>query len=401
MGVFKHGNLWWVRYTHEGIKVRYGVGTKKEAEAEFFEVKSRINNHTFKPPRQDKFEDLLNDYEAKQSQKAGYTSEKFYIRRIREYFKDAIVQDITVTMVKNFRDDLVALPTKYGKRRGNTDVNHHMVCLGSILNEAYKQEWISRNPAAPGSVTRPPIDPPRDKFLLEDEVGRLLDVCAPHLYPVVLCMVETGMRSGEVLGLRRKEVGETRLKDGSKAPMIYLPAERTKTRKARKVPVSDALHAVLAQIERELAASKVVAADPLMFQIARPRKSRRKGQDNLRLVDKPMSDVRCSWATALKKAELDPGLHLHDLRHTFISHMEMAEVGAFTLNQIVGHSSGRIQDTYRHLTDDYLVQAIRKLPKWPRTQHVVSAGAQMGTKRGVSERDVSDNIKCFGDSAIV
>lgn len=90
-------------------------------------------------------------------------------------------------------------------------------------------------------MKRPPKSLGRSQYLKIEEVGKLLDACAPHLYSIILCLVETGMRPGETKGLRWSEIREITLDDGTIAPMIFLPAERTKTRQARKIPVSDRL----------------------------------------------------------------------------------------------------------------------------------------------------------------
>ena len=61
---------------------------------------------------------------------------------------------------------------------------------------------------------------------------RVLKACHPHLRPIVLCALETGMRKAEILGLRWREI-----RDGQ----IYLGGDRTKNEKPREIPVSDRL----------------------------------------------------------------------------------------------------------------------------------------------------------------
>ena len=86
---------------------------------------------------------------------------------------------------------------------------------------------IEKNPAA--RVKMFPEPPGRNNFLTTEEAGRLLDACLPHLRPIVLCALETGMRRAEILGLKWSDI-----RNG----MIYLTADRTKNGKPREIPVS-------------------------------------------------------------------------------------------------------------------------------------------------------------------
>lgn len=82
------------------------------------------------------------------------------------------------------------------------------------------------------------------------------------------------------------------------------------------------------------------------------------------LVSWAIRDVRNAWSSALEKAGLDSGLHLHDLRRTFRTHMKKAGVDSFTLNEIMGHANPKIEKVYTQLDDDHLVRAIVHVPDW-------------------------------------
>lgn len=66
----------------------------------------------------------------------------------------------------------------------------------------------------------------------------------------------------------------------------------------------------------------------------------------------------------MKRAGLDPVLHLHDLRRTFRTHMKRAGVDSFTLNEIMGHENPKIEKVYTQLDDDHLFRAIAHHPDW-------------------------------------
>jgi integrase len=158
----------------------------------------------------------------------------------------------------------------------------------------------------PERVKRPPKGNGRTQYLKVEEVGRLLDECPPHLYSNVLCSVETGMRPAEVKGLRWSEIKKVTLQDGSTARMIYLPPERTKTRHARKVPVSARLSAHLDAIEEGQKSPKVIPFSDLVLRFPKVRRARKRDNRKPHLVSGPLKDIRLSWAAALEKANLAP-----------------------------------------------------------------------------------------------
>lgn len=84
------------------------------------------------------------------------------------------------------RKELTAIRAKLDRR-----------VLYSILKKAVIRDWIAKNPADPDRVKRPPKGNGRSQYLTVEEVGRLLDACDSHRYPIMLWGVETGMRPGE------------------------------------------------------------------------------------------------------------------------------------------------------------------------------------------------------------
>ena len=78
------------------------------------------------------------------------------------------------------------------------------------------------------------------RFLNEDEIPKLLDACPGYLRNIVECALNTGMRRGEILGLKWSQI-----RNG----FIYL--DKTKINEARQIPVNDTLEALFKQIRKE------------------------------------------------------------------------------------------------------------------------------------------------------
>jgi integrase len=246
------------------------------------------------------------------------------------------------------------LPTKDKRKRGAADVNHYLNCLRAILNKAIRWEMIEKNPAGGGNVERLPIPPGRNEYLSIDEAGRLLDACHPHIRPIVLCALETGMRSSEIKGLRWKEI-----RNG----MIYLPGERTKSGKAREVPLSKRLSEELKRIRRQQVEGGVVDASGIVFKAHRGRPSEN-GTRRLKVLTTPVKSFRNAWKAAMEKAGIHPGFHFHDLRHTTASWLKMGGADDYTVMEILGHSDMKMMQRYAHLSPEHKRKAIDLLPEW-------------------------------------
>ena len=67
-------------------------------------------------------------------------------------------------------------------------------------------------------------------------------------------------------------------------------------------------------------------------------------------------------AQACRAAKVSPGIALHELRHTYASHLAQAGVDLLTISRLLGHSDTRTTSKhYAHLSDKALAQAVNKL----------------------------------------
>lgn len=365
MGLYKRGKKWGISYFRDGKHIREMIGTKKEAEKEWTAIQAQIHRRAYQPPREDSFADLSDAYEAEQENRKGYRTEKNYIDRVRAYFEETcpIVQDITVEDVEVFRDWLTALPKrgKNGGKRSGIDINHHLRVLHTILKRAVNRDWIAKNPVDPERVKRPSRGRGRTQYLAVDEVGRLLDACTPHLYSLVLCHVETGMRVEEVNGLRWSEIRSVMLNDGLTVRMIFLPAERTKTGQARKVPVTPLLAAHLDALRDAQRNEKVPVLEDLVFRSPTRRTDARHRGGMRHLVG---GTWRGEWRAAIRQAGLPEDIQRRDLRRTFRTHLKMRGADSFLLNEILGHGNPAIEKIYTQVENEALVRTMGLIPDW-------------------------------------
>lgn len=356
MAIYQREDIWYIDYYAGGARHKEAVGPrKKDAEAALGKIKNDIREGRWFPRkvRVVPFEDLADEYERLAKVKKSFdSSKKGHLRVIREYFKGRLLSTLTTLDVERFKNDRMETPTKSHRPRCGTTVNRELATLRAMLYKGVRWEMIEKNPAA--RIKMFPESPGRNNFLTVAEAGRLLDACLPHLRPIVLCALETGMRQGEILGLKWADI-----RNGQ----IYLTGDRTKNGKSREVPVSQRLAEELTRLR-----NRRRTVSDLVFQPPRERKTRKKGGDGERgklyVVTGPMTDIACAWEAAREKAGIDPGFHFHDLRHTFASHQKMAGTDDYTLMDIMGHSDFAMMKRYAHLTPEHKRKAIGRNPDW-------------------------------------
>ena len=81
---------------------------------------------------------------------------------------------------------------------------------------------------------------------------------------------------------------------------------------------------------------------------------------NFRTPNRPLKDIRRTWAKALKDAKLDY-FWIYNLRHTFASRLSAAGLADLFVAQMMGHSTPSILQTYAKVIDEYRRDAIQKL----------------------------------------
>ena len=158
----------------------------------------------------------------------------------------------------------------------------------------------------------------KERILTREEEPRLLAFCQGHLKAVILVALNTGMRLGEILGLRWDQVDLGRKQ---------VRVERTKSGSDGLVPINLVLQGVFSGLRGQNGHSGFVFSN--------------------RLTGKPLTTVRNSFTTACRKARIS-GLRFHDLRHTFASRLVESGVDLITIKDLQGHSSVTIAERYTH-----------------------------------------------------
>jgi len=250
--------------------------------------------------------------------------------------------DITPALLSEIKDELAAGMVG-DKLRAPATVNRYFISLSVVLSKA-AGEWgyIENNPMSRVDKLTEPEG--RVRFLSESERDALLTACrnsrSKQLYPVTLLALSTGMRQGEILSIRWKDVDFDRKR---------IVLHDTKNGSSRQVPLAGAATEELKTMLAAKKAAKVQAIKPvgdeLVFQ----------GRSGESL------NIRCAWDAAVKKAKLDDHFRFHDCRHTAASYLAMNGATLLELSQILGHKTLSMVKRYAHLTEQHLHNVVERM----------------------------------------
>ena len=247
--------------------------------------------------------------------------------------------DVTPALLAEHRDLLARTPTRKGKR-ANATVVRYLAALSHALGIATDEwGWLEVNPMR--KVRKPKEERGRDRYLDDDERSRLLEACeaspSPYLYPVVVLALSTGMRKGEIMGLRWGDVDFDRER---------ITLRETKNGEIRVVP----LVGFAGKLLREHAKIRRLDTD-LLFPASR---TKRPG-DPLRpaILQKP-------WVAALKAAGVD-NFRFHDLRHSAASYLAMKGATGPEIAAVLGHKTLAMVKRYAHKSESHTAGVVARM----------------------------------------
>lgn len=221
-------------------------------------------------------------------------------------------------------------------------VRNVLNALGAMFTWARKQGLVQVNPCR--DVEKPAADFSLD-FLTNAEVERLLTVAAaasPLQHVAVALALYTGMRKGELFGLRWRDIDlETR-----RLTVARSFNTTPKNGKARHLRLLAELVPILREWQARCPASPAGLVLPF-------------GRAASRM---PSPDAMCGLPKLLRTAGIRSlSRPWHTLRHTFASHFVMSGGSILALQKILGHADLRITTHYAHLAPDYLADEMDKV----------------------------------------
>ena len=249
-------------------------------------------------------------------------------------------------------DRLYQRLTTSGRRNGGSSglalrtVRYVHTILSVALSDAVKKGVLARNPAK--AATPPSAKSsraPEMEWWRPEELATFLDQTAAHELGLVFRLAGvTGMRRGELLGLRWSDVDlaaavlTVRRQLASTDYQVRFDEPKTE-RGRRRIDIDPGTVTALAAARREVLSLRAQT-----------------GRDDPVFV---REDGR-SWHPETLSRTFDrlilgaglPRIRFHDLRHTHVAHLISANVDALTISRRLGHASVAFTlDRYGHLFD--------------------------------------------------
>lgn len=315
---------WWV----DGKRRRFRLEarTRKEAEAEALDVYRKEQLQAAGDTVDDLWTVYRKEKEGRRVADAMGYEEKF----ILEHFGHLRPDQISVETCRAYTAKRRGMKPK-GKETPThdgtiwTELGH----LRTVLLWAVKRGKARFAP----DIERPAKPQPKDRWLTEAEVAKLLAVETElHTMVAINLMLATAGRVGAILELTWDRVDFER-------SQIDLRLDTTSPRKGRAtVPMNASLRAVLTR-------AKAVAMTDHVVEWA----------------GKPVGTIKHGFAKAVKDAGLS-GVTPHVLRHTAAVHMAAAGIAMNKISQYLGHTSTAVTErVYARFAPDHLKDAAEVL----------------------------------------
>lgn len=185
-----------------------------------------------------------------------------------------------------------------------------------------------------GSVAKLSVPKKRPVFYSEAEIQAMLERADPFWKTVVLLGFYGGLRLGEMLHLEWQDV------DFERQELRIAPKEdwHPKDCEAREIDLHPALGT-------HLRAWKAVSSQ----------------QARVVPWDRRNHQFSMMFSSFLRRCGIAKG-SLHSLRHSFASHLAMADVNLLKIARLMGHSNVQTTQIYAHLQPSSLREAVLRLP---------------------------------------
>lgn len=339
------------KYKSETVK-----GERKDAEDRLLEIEHKLNTGEFVPPGKETVEQFM----------ATWLEEiKPTIRpKTHTWYKGMVDNHITPAMGKAKLSKITPLQIQAVYRNLLDELSPSTVkgvhrTLRAAFGQAVKWGLIAKNPV--DQVDPPKVEKKEYRTLTAEEIDKLLLASVPTgRYSLYLAAVTTGMRQGELLGLRWRDI------DIDKGIIIvrqqlarswgepeFGPVKTDSGRRVVAMPESliTALkdHRQMQQRERELYGAEYKDYD-LVWAV---------------LGGGPISsrNLNRQFKTLLKKANL-PDIRFHDLRHTHATLLLEAGIHPKVVQERLGHSAISVtMDIYSHVKPNIQKEAAAAIDK--------------------------------------
>lgn len=233
-------------------------------------------------------------------------------------------------------------------RRRRATANRVLTILKAAMNHA-RSEGKTTCPPDAWAAVKPfrEADKARVRYLLDDEITRLVNACPPDFRQLVTGALLTGCRYGELSSMMARDFD---------ARSGTVTIGRSKSGKPRHVALTDEGTEFFEQMTLgKVGAARLFERDKQVKQATR---------------DADAETARAEWSksdqfrlirAACAAAKIAPAVSFHELRHTYASRLAMRGVPMGVIAAQLGHSDTRMTERhYAHMSPSYVADTVRQ-----------------------------------------
>jgi integrase len=325
--LYKRGRNYSISIWVDGVRHLKSTGTTNRREAETIEREFReeLNRrrHQIREASPDMtFADLAARFLADGSPRPYHLDR---LKVLLPHFGECPIGRISKPLVREYRKERHA-----EKKLSETTLNRDVEVLRHLLYWAVDEGFLTANPLARIRLVRGRRIP-RPVMSLAEET-KLIAASAPHLGPIIIAALDTGMRRGELLTERWEHIDLNRR-------VLLVTHSKTAGGEAREIPLTARLAGLLSARHKP---------EGLVFTFK----------------ERPLHRIKTAWKAAVRRAGIRY-FRFHDLRHTFNTRLMEAGVVQDVRMVLMGHSPGEgTNSIYTHVELPVKREAIRKLEAW-------------------------------------
>jgi integrase len=335
-------------------KKKRGFKTKKDAKAALAEAETQLNNGTYISPSNMTYGEYLEVWFKSKKNNINIQTEKVYDFYLSKFILPGLgkvkLNDLKFMQIQSYINEL-----------GEDDLSSETIrkihsIVHSSLETAIDMELLVKNPS--NKIILPKRESLELKVWNEQEISSFLNIAKRDRYFIVYHLgLSTGMRRGEILGLRWKDIDldkrelqvkQTLSKDGK----MFLPKPKTKASR-RIINLPEKTIQSLKKLKRRAENEKKLAGGSytdydlvVCTQLGTPLNP---------------SNLRRSFNRLIKSADV-PSIRFHDLRHTHSTMLISKGVNIKVVSERLGHSSIRVTlDVYSHVLPTMQDEAVRQI----------------------------------------
>lgn len=335
-------------------KKQRGFKTKRDAEKALALMEAEVYKGTYFEPSSMLMKEHMNDwFKSKKNSisiQTANTYEAYLKNRIVPYIGNVQLAQLSPILLQNFVNEL--------KEEGlaSSSIKKIYSIVKGALDYAVNMELLPSNP-----ITKIQLPKDSKKEIVVWDVPEIQSfqkaACLDRLYPAFYLAITTGMRRGEILGVRWKDVDlekgmlnvrQTLSKDGRQ----FLPGAKTSAG-IRSIKLSNDTM-VLLKKQKTVVAKEKLSYGP-------------EYEDNDLIIctskGTPINpeNLKRTFQRLIKEANV-PSIRLHDLRHTHATMLLASGVNAKVISERLGHTNIKTTlDIYSHVLPSMQEEAANQI----------------------------------------